>query len=78
MKAEFLLVLIFIAVWPNSARAYLDPGAGSAILQGILAAIVSAGVVLKMYWHQLLAFVRRLLKRGDDSDNGRPSSGSGQ
>jgi hypothetical protein len=43
-----------------------------------LAAIVSAGVVLKMYWHQLLAVVRKLVKRNDSSNEDRSSSGSGR
>jgi hypothetical protein len=66
MKAAFLMVLLVVAAYPSSAWAYLDPGAGTAILQGILATVVSVGVVLKMYWHQFLAFVRKLSKRTDD------------
>jgi hypothetical protein len=78
MKGAFFWVLVFLAVCPQSAWAYLDPGVGSAVLQGILAAIVSAGVVLKMYWHQLLAVVRKLVKRNDSSNEDRSSSGSGR
>jgi len=48
-----VLSLFFI----QPAHAYLDPGTGSAILQGILAAIVAIGVVLKLYWHKLLKFM---------------------
>jgi hypothetical protein len=67
MKGACFWVLVFLAVCPRSAWAYLDPGVGSAFLQGILAAIVAAGVVLKMYWHKLLAVVRKLFKRNDSS-----------
>jgi len=51
----FCVAVSLISVQP--AHAYLDPGTGSAILQGILAAIVAIGVVLKLYWHKLLKFM---------------------
>lgn len=36
------------------AHAYLDPGTGSAILQGLIAAIAAVGIVVKLYWHRIL------------------------
>jgi undecaprenyl pyrophosphate phosphatase UppP len=41
----------------NSAYAYLDPGTGSALLQGILAALGAIAVIAKLYWHRLLRFL---------------------
>ncbi|MCX9450331.1 hypothetical protein IG536_16750 [Vibrio cholerae] len=41
-------------MFPLNAYAYLDPGTGSALLQGIIGAIAAIGVVLKLYWHRLL------------------------
>ena len=49
----------------NSANAYLDPGAGSAILQGVLAAIAVVGITAKLYWHKLLKFFG--LRKSDTS-----------
>jgi hypothetical protein len=49
-----LLLLLFIVFAPFDAFAYLDPGTGSAILQGIIGGIAALGVVLKLYWHRLL------------------------
>ena len=37
--------------------AYLDPGAGSLLLQGLIAAFAGAAVALKIYWNK----VKRLL-----------------
>ena len=37
--------------------AYLDPGAGSIMLQVIIAGLFSLGVVLKLYWHRVIAFL---------------------
>lgn len=50
----FGLSLIFV----QSAHAYLDPGTGSAILQGILAAIVVIGITAKLFWHRLIKLLR--------------------
>jgi hypothetical protein len=38
------------------AYAYLDPGTGSALLQGVLAALAAIVVAAKLYWHRLLRF----------------------
>jgi len=40
----------------NVAYAYLDPGTGSALLQGVLAALAAIVVTAKLYWHRLLRF----------------------
>ena len=37
------------------AHAYLDPGTGSMLLQGLLAGIAGAAVVLRLYWAKLKA-----------------------
>lgn len=38
------------------AHAYLDPGTGSALIQGVIAAIAAVGVTLKLYWHRIKRF----------------------
>ncbi len=40
----------------TNAYAYLDPGTGSALLQGVLAAVAAIAVTAKLYWHRLLRF----------------------
>lgn len=49
--AAIPLVLILLA---TPAFAYLDPGAGSAVLQGVLGALAAIAMVLKLYWHRIL------------------------
>jgi len=51
---RLIIILIFIFGFTQSAHAYLDPGTGSLLLQGIIAGIVTAGVVVKIYWHRFL------------------------
>ena len=38
--------------------AYLDPGTGSLFLQLLLGGIAGLVVILKLYWHKILAFLR--------------------
>lgn len=35
------------------ARAYLDPGAGSMLLQILLGGLAGLGVLWKLYWHRI-------------------------
>ena len=45
-------------LFPCQAHAYLDPGTGSMILQGIIGGLAAVAVVAKLYWHRLLRFFR--------------------
>ncbi|MCP4842410.1 MAG: hypothetical protein GY887_11825 [Halieaceae bacterium] len=40
----------------QGAFAYLDPGTGSMILQGVIAAIAVVGFTIKSYWYKIRAF----------------------
>ncbi|NBD95835.1 MAG: hypothetical protein GVY11_05085 [Gammaproteobacteria bacterium] len=52
---QLIALYALILVVPE-AHAYLDPGSGSAILQGILGALAAIALTLKLYWHRLLRF----------------------
>ena len=54
-----LAALAVISFWPLAASAYIDPGTGSMLIQGLIAAIAAIGVTLKLYWHKLVALFRR-------------------
>lgn len=52
-----LVVLAGIeAAVPVTAHAYLDPGTGSLILQGILGTVAAVAVTGRIYWHRLKRF----------------------
>ncbi|AZD58047.1 hypothetical protein C4K18_0036 [Pseudomonas chlororaphis subsp. aurantiaca] len=54
-QSKFSVVaLMCLVLLPINAFAYLDPGTGSAMLQGILGALAAIAMVLKLYWHRLL------------------------
>jgi hypothetical protein len=48
------LFVAFLAV-QRPAFAYLDPGTGSIIVQGIIAAAVGAMVTIRLYWSRIKA-----------------------
>lgn len=39
--------------------AYLDPGSGSMLIQLILAAVLSIGVAIRIFWKKIKAFLTR-------------------
>ena len=47
------IVLLIVGLQAQGAYAYLDPGTGSMILQGIVAAVAVAGVTAKHYWYKI-------------------------
>ena len=54
-----IIVIAAISLWPIPAFAYIDPGTGSILIQGIIGAIAAIGVTLKLYWHRIVALFRR-------------------
>lgn len=50
----FVSILVATLMFPLNAYAYLDPGTGSALIQGVIGAVAAIGLVLKLYWHRLL------------------------
>ena len=53
---------------PGRACAYLDPGSGSMLLQVLLGGLAGIAVLLKMYWHRLLAWLG--LEKGQQAETG--------
>lgn len=64
MKTTITLLALVLC---GNAQAYLDPGAGSMLLQVILGGAAAVGVALKLYWHRILA----IFGKGSDSDPDR-------
>lgn len=65
-----LFLLCALLLFATDAQAYLDPGSGSAILQGVLGALAAIALTLKLYWHRLL----RLLGLRKPAE-GQPAAG---
>ncbi len=60
-RMVFRVILAVFAVLAAEvpAQAYLDPGAGSIVLQVVLGGTAAAGVILKLFWHRLSSPFRR-------------------
>ena len=50
------LIIAFSALCAAPSYAYLDPGTGSILVQGILAAVAAVAVAAKLYWGRIKSF----------------------
>ena len=62
------LLFAMASIFPLSAYAYLDPGTGSAILQGLIAALSAVLVAGHLYWSRFLELLGRGKKKQGDAD----------
>ena len=74
MKLTFALVAGFAAavvalLLTHPAYAYLDPGTGSALIQGLIASIAALGLTLKVYWHRVIGFLGSRSKTPTETDD---------
>lgn len=53
---RYLSALVILFSFSQQASAYLDPGTGSMILQGIIAGIAVVGFTIKSYWYKIRGF----------------------
>lgn len=71
-KSNFsIFAMLCLALLPINAFAYLDPGTGSAMLQGILGALAAIAMVMKLYWHRLLRMLglrKDVMKKETDTE----------
>lgn len=52
--------LLLMALATGQAHAYLDPGTGSMLLQGLIAGIMVVATTMGIYWHKFLDIVYRI------------------
>jgi hypothetical protein len=55
--SRVLVVTCLMAIAPQ-AQAYIDPGTGSLIVQGIIAGLAGAAAVARLYWYRIKAFFK--------------------
>lgn len=66
-KIGFLVVTVHVlAIWADNAHAYIDPGAGSMVLQAILAALIGIGVFVRQARVTIAAFFKRLMGKSSE------------
>lgn len=67
-----IAVTALLAVTTVNALAYLDPGTGSIILQGLIAAFAAVAVTARIYWRKITNFLRDPLSRRREQDEDEP------
>jgi energy-coupling factor transporter transmembrane protein EcfT len=64
-----LIMAVVLILLPAPALAYIDPGTGSFVIQGIIAVVVGAGLAVKMFWHRIKSvFTGKPAAEDDDID----------
>jgi hypothetical protein len=53
-----MLCVVAVLGFPSRAEAYLDPTAGSMVMQVIMGAVMAASVMAKVYWRRIRSFFR--------------------
>jgi len=53
----------FCLIFPSRAHAYIDPGAGSYMLQCAMASALAGAYALMVYWRRLRSFFSRLFRK---------------
>jgi len=59
----FLLCAISPLFFVKQAYAYIDPGAGSMLVQALLAVVAVVSVSIGIFWQRFRAFLSRILNR---------------
>lgn len=57
-----VLTALTLGAAPVQAQ-YLDPGAGSIIVQAVIAVVVGVAATVKLYWGRISGFLSRRSKR---------------
>jgi hypothetical protein len=64
-----VLACLFVAA-PSNAYAYLDPGTGSFIMQGLVAGAAGGLIAIRTYWRR----IRRVFRRSGKNPDGSPET----
>jgi hypothetical protein len=68
-STPLILVLVLATMLKSApAFAYIDPGTGSFLVQGIIAAVIGVGVTGKLFWAKIKAFLTGKPIEDDDDD----------
>ncbi len=58
-----LSIMMLNGIMFQDAFAYIDPGSGSIVIQMAIAALVGAGIAVKVFWEKLKYKFSSILKR---------------
>lgn len=61
LTRPLVLAAVLLLVSTRDARAYIDPGTGSFVLQLVIASLLGAAFAVKGFWKNIKAFFSKLL-----------------
>ena len=68
-RAAVPLFFVLCISFSSNASAYIDPGTGSLLIQGLIAGVAAGLYAIKQYWYRLKNFFTRSEDKLDvDSD----------
>jgi hypothetical protein len=62
---------LLLLTLPSVAQAYLDPGTGSYVVQLLIGGLLGGLFALGVFWRRVLAFFKRLFRRGSSDEESR-------
>ena len=65
LAATLLVLAASFVVVPKPVYAYIDPGTGSLVIQAVLAAVLTVGATVKVFWHQIKEKYRKLFNKNE-------------
>jgi hypothetical protein len=65
-----ICIAVVLLMGSAPAFAYIDPGTGSALIQGLIAGIAAVSIAAKLYWHRIVKFFSRKEKLDEPSESG--------
>lgn len=72
MPYQYCLVALLI-FGSTEAHAYLDPGTGSILIQGLIAAVAGGLFTMRIYWQKVKNFFAPQVVKTDDENPVPPS-----
>ncbi len=69
--AALVLLAMLLLFVPATAEAYLDPGAGSYVVQLLIGGLLGGLFATGVFWRRVVARVRSLFQRRSRDDGGR-------
>ncbi len=67
--ASLLTIFVASSFYAAPAHAYLDPGTGSILLQGLIASIAGMLVAGRLYWQRVKLFFAGVFGKTSDDSN---------
>tara|TARA_B100000767_G_C19369778_1_gene371437 strand:- start:97 stop:336 length:240 start_codon:yes stop_codon:yes gene_type:complete len=69
LNSKFILIIFILITYTSPAHAYLDPGTGSMLIQGLIGGLAVAMSFISIYWHKFKSFFSKSdLKVGTKKD----------